>query len=185
MMPYYYIPLLCIFLFSLGWLFRKPLTSRIVNFSVRILAGLFAGAGAIAWTLLLCAFGQLGNAMGGSGDGAGTERGSIPLQAILLVAIIWLVPMTGFVFMFLGSLAVLKGTWQRVAYWYALIFLVIAGGMMMVVFNHHYVAIKWSGLVCLLMSVLWAYALTSQGKPTANGERNRIANPTSSRNLEP
>jgi hypothetical protein len=157
MMRLYCIPLLCVLLFTLGWLFRRPLATPAANLLVRILAGLFAVAGAIAWTLLLFALAQFGNAMAGAGDGAGTARGSDPL-GILLAGIIWLLPMTGFVFMLLGSLGVLKGALRRLGYWYALIFLVVIGGAMMVVSPHYYAAVKWIGLACLLIAVLWGYA---------------------------
>ena len=78
--------------------------------------------GAIAWTWLLISLAQWGNAMAGAGDGAGTERSSTPPQAILLAAVVWLVPMTGFVFMLFGSLGILKGAWRGIGYWYGLIF---------------------------------------------------------------
>jgi hypothetical protein len=168
-MPYNYILLLCVLLFALGWLFRKPLASRAANFSVRILAGLFAVAGAIAWTLLLFALAQWGNSMAGAGDGAGTERSSTPPQAILLAGIVWLVPVTGFVFMLLGSFDVLKGKLRSIGYWYALIFLIFVGGVMMVLFPHHYIAVKGIGLAFLLMAVLWCYAFWKKPRVNADG----------------
>jgi len=159
MMRFYYIPFLCVLLFASGWLFRRPLATHAANLFVRILAGLFAATGAIAWTLVLFALAQFGNAMAGAGDGAGTERGSTPPQAILLAVVMWLVPMTGFVFMLLGSLGVLRGTLRRIGYWYALIFLVVIGGVMMVVSPHYYIAVKWIGLAFMLVAVLWSHAL--------------------------
>jgi hypothetical protein len=179
-MPFYYLLLLCVLLFALGWLFRKPLASRGANFFVRILAGLFGLTGVIAWTFLLLALAQFGNAMGGAGDGAGTERSSNPPQVILLVGIVWLVPVTGFVFMLLGSLDVLKGTLRSIGYWYALIFLVIVGGVMMVLFPHRYIAVKGIGLACLLMAVLWSYTLRKNTDANAS-----MANPNDSQNLQP
>jgi len=106
----------------IGWLFRKPLASSAARIFIRIIAGLFAVVGAIAWTWLLISLAQWGNAMAGAGDGAGTERSSTPPQAILLAAVVWLVPMTGFVFMLFGSLGILKGAWRGIGYWYGLIF---------------------------------------------------------------
>jgi hypothetical protein len=169
MMRFYYIPLLGIFLFALGWLFRKPLATRAANFFIRILAGLFAVAGAIAWTLLLFALAQWGNAMAGAGDGAGTERGSTPPQEILLAAVVWLVPVTAFAFMLLGSLGVLKGAWRHIGYWYALIFLVVAGSAMMILFPHYYLAVKWIGLAFMLVAVLWSHAFRQNTGASAAG----------------
>jgi len=168
MMRLYYIPLLCVLLFALGWLFRKPLATHAANLLVRILAGLFAATGAVAWTLLLFALAQFGKAIAGAGDGAGTGDDSDPPQAILLAVVVWLVPMTGFVFMLLGSLGAMKGTLRRIGYWYALIFLVVIGGAMMVVSPHYYAAVKWIGLACLLMAVLWGYAFNGK---TANNQK--------------
>jgi len=165
MMRFYYIPFLCVLLFALGWLFRRPLATHAANLFVRIFAGLFAATGAIAWTLLLFALAQFSNAMAGAGDGAGTERGSTPPQAILLAVLVWLVPMTGFVFMLLGSLGALKGTLRRIGYWYALIFLVIIGAVMMVMSPHYYIAVKWIGLAFMLVAVLWSHALREKVTP--------------------
>lgn len=122
MRPFYFIPMLLILLFAGGWLFRKPLAASGGKIFVRIFVALFAVAGAIVWTLLLLALKQLAHAWTGAGDGAGTGDGSNPPQAILLAVVVWLVPMTGFVFMLLGSLGVLKGALRRIGYWYALIF---------------------------------------------------------------
>lgn len=169
MMPYYYIPLLWVLLFALGWLFRKRLATHAANLFVRILAGLFAATGAIAWTLLLFALAQFGKAMAGAGDGAGTGDGSNPPEGILLAAVAWLVPMTGFVFMLLGSLGVLKGTWRSIGYWYALIFLVVAGSTMMVVSPHYYIAVKWIGLAFMLVAVLWSHAIRQNAGASAAG----------------
>ncbi len=159
MMPFYFIPLLLILLFGLGWLFRRPLATPAANLFVRILAGLLAATGAIAWTLLLFALAQFGKAIAGAGDGAGTGDGSNPPEGILLAVVVWLVPMTGFVFMLLGSLGALKGALRRIGYWYALIFLVVIGGVMMVVSPHYYIAVKWIGLAFMLVAVLWSHAL--------------------------
>jgi hypothetical protein len=158
MMPAYFIPLLLILLFACGWLFRKPLAASGGKIFVRIFVVLFAVAGAIVWTLLLLALKQLAHAWTGAGDGAGTGGGSIPPEGILLAAVAWLVPVTAFAFMLLGALNVLRGALRHVSYWCALIFLVVAGSVMMVLFPHYYAAVKWIGLVCLLVSVLWAYS---------------------------
>ncbi len=53
MMRLYFIALLVIALFACGWLFRKPLAASGGNVFVRIFMGLFAVAGAVAWTLFL------------------------------------------------------------------------------------------------------------------------------------
>lgn len=159
MMRFYYIPLLWVLLFALGWLFRKPLATHAANLLVRILAGLFAVTGAVAWTLLLLALKQIGNAIAGAGDGAGTGDGSNPPQAILLAVVVWLVPVTAFAFMLLGALNVLRGALRHIGYWYALIFLVVAGSVMMVMFPHYYIAVKWIGLAFMLVAVLWSHAL--------------------------
>ena len=37
-------------------------------------------------------------------------------------------------------------------------FLVVAGGMMMVLFPHYYLAVKWIGLAFMLVAVLWSSA---------------------------
>ncbi len=153
----YHISLLCILLFACGWLFRKPLASSCGKIFIRIFIGLFAVAGTIVWTLLLLALKQLAHAWTGAGDGAGTGSSAIPPEGILLVAVVWLVPLTASAFMLLGALNVLRGAPRHIGYWYALIFLVVAGSVMMVMFPHYYAAVKWIGLVCLLVSVLWAY----------------------------
>jgi hypothetical protein len=158
MMPSYFIPLLLVALFASGWLFRKPLAASGGKIFIRIFIGLFALGGAIAWTLLLLALKQIGNAIAGAGDGAGTGSGAIPPEGILLAAVVWLVPVTAFAFMLLGALNVLRGASRHIGYWYALIFLVVAGSVMTVMFPHYYAAVKWIGLVCLLVSVLWAYS---------------------------
>jgi hypothetical protein len=169
MMPFYFIPLLLILLFACGWLFRRPLASSGGKIFARIFVGLFAVAGAVAWTLLLLALKQIGNAIAGAGDGAGTGSTSVPPEGILLAAVAWLVPMTGFVFMLLGSLGVLKGTWRSIGYWYALIFLVVAGSTMMVLFPHYYIAVKWIGLAFMLVAVLWSHAIRQNAGASAAG----------------
>jgi hypothetical protein len=119
--------------------------------------------------LLLLALKQIGNAIAGAGDGAGTGSTSVPPEGILLAAVAWLVPMTGFVFMLLGSLGVLKGTWRSIGYWYALIFLVVAGSTMMVLFPHYYIAVKWIGLAFMLVAVLWSHAIRQNAGASAAG----------------
>jgi hypothetical protein len=158
MMRFYYIPLLWVVLFASGWLFRKPLASGGAKKSIRIFIGLFAVVGAVAWTLLLLALKELGNAMAGAGDGVETGDGSIPPKAILLAAVAWLVPVSAFTFMLLGALNILRGALRHIGYWYALIFLVVAGSAMMILFPYSYAAVKWIGLICLSVSVLWAYS---------------------------
>lgn len=167
MMPFYFIPLLWVLLFACGWLFRRPLASSGGKIFARVFVGLFAVAGAVAWTLLLLALKQIGNAIAGAGDGAGTGSSSVPPRDILLVVVVWLVPVTAFAFMLLGALNVLRGALRHIGYWYALIFLVVAGSTMMVMFPHYYIAVKWIGLVCLLASVLWGYAFrkTAEASP--------------------
>lgn len=158
MMPSYFIPLLLVALFASGWLFRKPLASSGGKVFVRIFVGLFAVAGVVAWTLVLLALKQIGNAIAGAGDGAGTGSTSVPPEGILLAAVAWLVPVTAFAFMLLGALNVLRGALRHIGYWYALIFLVVAGSTMMVLFPHYYIAVKWTGLAFMLVAVLWSYA---------------------------
>jgi hypothetical protein len=134
---------------------------------IRILVGLFALAGGVAWTVLLGGVAQFGMAMGGAGDGAGTANGSDPVGT-LLAGIIWLVPMAGFVFMLLGALDVLKGTLRRVGYWYALFFLLIATVVLLLLYPGVRI-LKWIGLACLLMAVLWGYAFRQKAGAGADG----------------
>ncbi len=169
MMRFYYIPLLWVLLFASGWLFRRPLATPAANLFVRILAGLFAVAGAVAWTLLLLALKQIGNAIAGAGDGAGTGSTSVPPEGVLLAAVAWLVPVTAFAFMLLCALNVLRGALRHIGYWYALIFLVVAGSTMMVLFPHYYIAVKWTGLAFMLVAVLWSYAFRQKAGAGAAG----------------
>ena len=131
---------------------------------IRILVGLFALAGGVAWTVLLGGVAQFGMAMGGAGDGAGTASGSDP-AGTLLAGIVWLVPLAGFVFMLLGALDVLKGTLRRVGYWYALVFLLIATVVLLLLYPGVHI-LKWIGVACLLMAVLWGYAFNEKTAST-------------------
>jgi hypothetical protein len=169
MMPSYFIPLLLILLFACGWLFRRPLASSGGKIFTRIFVAVFAVAGAVAWTLLLLALKQIGNAIAGAGDGAGTGSTSVPPEGILLAAVAWLVPVTAFAFMLLGALNVLRGALRHIGYWYALIFLVVAGSTMMVLFPHYYIAVKWIGLAFMLVAVLWSYAFRQKSGAGAVG----------------
>lgn len=90
-------------------------------------------------------------------------------QGILLAAVVWLVPVTAFAFMLLGALNVLQGVLRHIGYWYTLIFLVVAGSPMMVLFPHYYAAVKWIGLVCLLAAVLWCYSFRQKAGAGAAG----------------
>ena len=127
-----------------------------MKLAVRILMAVFAVAGAVAWTLLLAGVLWYGHQMVGMGDGA-SSGATLSLPELLLVVAIWLVPMAAFVFMFLGAINVLKGKLRRVGYWYALVFLMIASAALLVLYPGMRV-LKWIGLVCLLMTGLWAYA---------------------------
>jgi hypothetical protein len=156
MMSYYSITFTLVLLLALGWLLRKPLASRGVKLFIRILVGVFAVAGAAAWTMLLLALVQLGKSLVGAGDGAGTGRGSDP-PGILLLAVVWLVPVTGFMVMLLGVFNVLRGVWRRIGYWYALIFLVIATVALLIAYPG-IPALRWVGLVFMLVAMFWGYA---------------------------
>lgn len=164
-MRLFFIPLLVIVLFASGWLFREPLAANGGKLFVRIFIGLFAVAGVIAWTLLLLAFMWFASVMAAGGDGSGTGVNTVPPKAILWVSLAWLVPVTAFAFMLLGALNVVRGALRHIGYWYALLFLVIAGSVMMVLFPYQYAAVKWVGLVCLLVSVLWCYGFRMKAPP--------------------
>ncbi len=84
----------------------------------RILIALFAVLGSLVWTWLPVALFQLAKGLGGMGDGAGSEplKLSWPfLSRLLLWGAIWLVPMAGFVLMFLNTINALKGAMRCVA----------------------------------------------------------------------
>jgi hypothetical protein len=124
----------------------------------RILIALFAVAGAIGWAWLVLALMRWGNSLGGMGDGAGTESRALPPLAVLIIAAIWLIPTMAFVFMLLSALNVLKGAMRQVAYWYALIFLVIASFVLAVLFPRSNGVLKLIGLACMLFAGLWGFA---------------------------
>lgn len=163
MMRFYYIPLLLFLLLASGWLFRKLLASSGAKMFIRIFVGVFAVAGAAAWTLLLLALVQLGKSLAGAGDGAGTGRGS-DTPGILLLAAVWLVPVTGFMVMLLGVFNVLRGMWRRIGYWYALIFLAIATVALLIVYPG-IPALRWIGLGFMLVAMLWGYAFREKPAP--------------------
>lgn len=131
----------------------------------RILIAVFAAVAAIAWCLVPVGIAWLGKAMHGMSDGgAGEPSAPLPLPRLLLLVGIWLVPMTAFVLMFLTAINVLKGAMRCLAYWYSLVFLIIAAGGMTV-----YTSFLWSGghwygpsrliaLAFLLTAGLWGFA---------------------------
>jgi uncharacterized membrane protein YhaH (DUF805 family) len=73
--------------------------------------------------------------------------------------------MAAFVLMFLTAINVLKGALRRIAYWYALIFLLIAGVILMGMFPLYYRAVKWTGLAFLLTAGLWVFAFRKNVEP--------------------
>jgi hypothetical protein len=137
----------------------------------RILIALFAVVAAIAWCLVPVGVAWFGKAMHGMSDGgAGEPSAPLPLPRLLLLVGIWLVPMTAFVLMFFTAINVLKGVMRRVAYWYSLVFLIIASGGMAV-----YTSFLWSGehwygpsrliaLALLLTAGLWGFAFRKSVK---------------------
>jgi magnesium-transporting ATPase (P-type) len=135
----------------------------------RILIAVFAVLAAIAWALLLLSLMHWGNAMAGMGDGAGTESRSLSALAVLIIAAVWLVPTTAFVFMFLSTLNLLQGVIRRVAYWYSLVFLIIAACALMVLYPGIHV-FRLIGLAFMLFAGLWVYAFrgmkNAQDEPT-------------------
>ncbi len=108
----------------------------------------------------------LAKGLAGAGDGSGSGDDAIPPKAILWVTLAWLVPVTAFAFMLLGALNVLWGVLRHIGYWYALLFLVVAGGVMMVLFQYNYAAVKWIGLAFMLVAVLWSYAFRQKAGST-------------------
>lgn len=132
----------------------------------RILIALFAVLAAIAWCLVPVGVAWLGWAFHGMSDGgAGEPPTPLPLPTLLLLVGIWLVPMTAFVLMFLTAINVLKGAVRCVAYWYSLVFSVIAGGVLMVLFPHYYPVVKWIGLAFLLVAGLWVFTFRKNVEP--------------------
>ncbi|MGA2747615.1 MAG: hypothetical protein ABSG59_02480 [Verrucomicrobiota bacterium] len=136
----------------------------------RILIAVFAVLAAIAWCLVPVGIAWLGWAFHGMSDGgAGEQPVPLPLHTLLLLVGIWLVPMTAFVLMFLSAINVLKGAMRCVAYWYALVFLIVAAAGLTV-----YVSSLWSGgngykplrliaLAFILAAGLWGFGF--RGSP--------------------
>jgi hypothetical protein len=131
----------------------------------RILIALFAVVAAIAWCLVPVGIAWLGWAFHGMSDGgAGEPPAPLPLPTLFLLVGIWLVPMTAFVFMFLTTINVLKGATRRVAYWYSLVFLIVAAGGTGVYASflwrggHWYNPLRLIALAFLLTAGLWGFA---------------------------
>ena len=147
---------------------RKTKRSRLGQMffrAIQILTAFFAVAGAVAWTYLLIALKQWGNAMAGMGDGAGTDRGS-SVPETLLAGAIWVLPTMGFVFMLLGSLNLLKGTTRRIGYWYSLLFLILTATALFV----FYPGVTWLrplALVFMFFAGLWGFTFREKAEPVA------------------
>ncbi len=139
----------------LGFIFRKSLATNGAKSIARILGCIIAIIGIIGWTGLLFGMVSFANAMAGAGDGAGTGRhGTSPLD-VLVLCVIWLVPTTGFVFMFLTAINKLQGRWRIIGYWWSIVIVVIAGlALMWCMYRYH-----WFGLALLMFAVLWGFAM--------------------------
>jgi hypothetical protein len=136
-----------------------------MRLGIRILIAVFALAGAVAWSLLLIWLLYLGQSLAGMGDGAGGGSKASPLALLLIVAI-WLLPTAAFIFMLLSSLNILKGALRHIGYWYALFFLIIATGALMVLYPSLRV-LKLIGLVFMLVTGLWGFAFRENGPLSA------------------
>jgi hypothetical protein len=129
----------------------------------RILIALFAVVAAIAWCLVPVGIAWLGWSMRGMSDGAASQPDSMPIPMLLLLAGIWLVPMTAFVLMFLTAINVLKGAVRRIAYWYALVFLIVAAAGFTVYVSslwaggHWYNPLRVIALAFILAAGLWGF----------------------------
>jgi hypothetical protein len=138
----------------------------------RILIALFAVLAAIAWCLVPVGIAWLGWAFHGMSDGgAGEAPARLPLPTLLLLVGIWPVPMTAFVLMFLSAINVLKGAMRCVAYWYALVFLIVAAvGTGMYASSlwrggHWYNPLRLIALAFLLTVGLWGFAFRKNDEP--------------------
>src|SRR5437899_12713287 len=93
---------------------------------IRILIALLGLAEGTAWTLVTAGVWQWGNSFKGAGDGAGEGVSTLDQSlSLLLIGAIWLLPVSPYICMALGSLNLITGTWMRVAYVYSLVVLSI------------------------------------------------------------
>lgn len=128
---------------------------------IRILTALFASTGIFAGVISLAVCGWWGTILAGNGDGAGADSFSELLGILVVGLVLWILPMTAFVFMLLGSFNRLKGIGHRIGYGYSLVVLFILAGLF---FNQRHVQFyhthlwKWMSLACIIMACLWGYA---------------------------
>ena len=98
--------------------------------SERNFFAIFAVVATLAWTAAVCVMLFIGRSLAGMGDGApgaGTSHSQlVPLLATLLaIAVIWIGPVTAFIFMFLFVFDKLSGKMRRFAFWYSFVTLII------------------------------------------------------------
>jgi hypothetical protein len=122
---------------------------------IRILIVLLALAEGAAWTFFTSALWGLGNAFGGSGDGAGTRPGSGgELIATLLIGAVWFLLISPYACMALGSLSLVHGKSLRVAYAYSLVVISIMTLTIALTFQRRFELMALGNVVA---GGLWAY----------------------------
>jgi len=123
----------------------------------RIVVGLLALAEGIAWTVFVMKLSQWHGPMAGAGDGGPgpTPSGGDELLGALLIAVIWLLPVSPYLCMAAGAFNLIKGKSLRVAYVYALVVLVLMTLIQLVSFQRIF---EWMALGNIVAGGLWAYA---------------------------
>jgi hypothetical protein len=163
-MPLFYILCLFGFVFFLGWLFRKQLASCAIVRVSRILIAIFAVVGAVGWCVVLALPGYWAVLMLGMGDGSGAGLQSIFLM-IAGFAVVLVLPLLAFAFMFFTSLNRLKGGVRRFAYWYSLVALIVAtSGLLMHRSSRLLSVMNLMGIAFMLTAGLWGFAFRESVK---------------------
>ena len=117
-------------------------------------------SGAIVWTVLSTMVIYFFGGLASNGDGSGVGQAAVGDVIFAVGVILWALPMTAFVFMFLSSFNRLQGIMRRVGYGRVLavlVFSVLAAGLLLIS-SGNVPALWWTGLGCLLIAMFLGYA---------------------------
>lgn len=141
---------------------------------IRTLIVLFALAEGAAWTMFTAGVWQWGMTGAGAGAGAGGGgSGAAALFAMVLIAAIWLLPVSPYLCMAGGALNLITGKSLRVAYVYALVVLALMTLIELVTFQR---SLEFMALGNILAGGLWAYSFHGAA-PGELGEQKKPQEP--------
>ena len=129
--------------------------------AARILIVLLALAESVAWTFFTSALWTLGNAFGGPGDGAGPHSDAGSGLASLLIAAIWLLLISPYACMALGSLNLITGKPLRAAYAYSLAVLALMTVILLPTFQPR---LELMALGNIVAGGLWTFSFRGTGR---------------------